>query len=240
MAIKGCTSKIFIDENHVSTQSAGFSLTFNTSIIEYNVLQTCNTLKLPDQPSLMIDHSGFYSQHAAGYLSKEFYDYILTNGGYITVQQGSTAPQVGVVLTDSFNANFVTSSQLANLIAVNGKWTGNVFYAGLFVADQQTITATGGTTEYDFGAAGTTGGVAFLLVHSISGTATNATVVVESSGTSGSGYATEGTFTFSAVGVVAIALSGTVNRYIRLNTTALGGATNFNVSSVVCVKGVNY
>ena len=49
-----------------------------------------------------------------------------------------------------------------------------------------------------------------------------------------------GTFTFSAKGAYEIALTSTVDRYVRLNCTGLGGATNFTVVGVVGVAGRTY
>lgn len=103
-----------------------------------------------------------------------------------------------------------------------------------------TISATGGTTAIDFGAAGTAGGYAYLHVTSITGTATNADIDIESATTAGGTYASEGTFTFSAIGDYTLALSGTVNRYIRINPTDLGGATALVVHVIACVDGVTF
>lgn len=127
------------------------------------------------------------------------------------------------------------------LITLAGKWVAsNNFYAGLWINDNETVDATGATTEYDFGAATSNGGKAYLLVHSITGTATSATIDVESSATSGSGHASEGTFTFSAVGVYPLSLSGTVNRYIQANVTDLGGADDITISILVCLADITY
>jgi hypothetical protein len=77
-----------------------------------------------------------------------------------------------------------------------------------------------------------------LFVTTITGSATNADIDVESSATQAGVYASEGTLTFSAVGAYAIDLTGTVNRWVRINTTDLGGATSFAVIVAVAVDGV--
>ena len=69
----------------------------------------------------------------------------------------------------------------------------------------------------------------------------NATITVQSDDNTGFATpATEGTFTFSAVGGQEIALSGAVDRYVRLNATSLGGATNYTVVGVIALSGITY
>ena len=77
-----------------------------------------------------------------------------------------------------------------------------------------------------------------MFVTTITGSATNAAIKVQSAATEGGSYADEGTFTFSAIGAYAVTLSGTVDRWVRINTTDLGGATSFVVNAIVCVNGV--
>ena len=90
--------------------------------------------------------------------------------------------------------------------------------------------------------AGAAGGRAWLWFHSNVGTATDATIDVESDDNSGFTSATSrGTFTFSTSGVHHLELSlATVERYLRINTTDLGGATSVNVTVVAGVSGITY
>lgn len=124
----------------------------------------------------------------------------------------------------TLNASFASSSGLRHGICV---------YSG-------TISATGATTAIDLGAAGSAGGVAYLHVTTETGTGTNADIDVESATTQGGTYASEGTFTFSGIGDYTLSLSGTVNRWVRLNCTDLGSATSWVVHAIVCVDGVTY
>lgn len=135
-------------------------------------------------------------------------------------------------------------SPVDSVIALNGGWGGgNGVRRGLRVWSG-TFSATGAQTSpgyVDLGAIGAAGGKAWLFVQAITGTATNATVTLESDdNTSFTSAATEGTFTFSAVGVQEMTLSGTVDRYVRLNCTSKGGATSFVVVAVAAVSGVTY
>lgn len=84
----------------------------------------------------------------------------------------------------------------------------------------------------DFGAGSTSGGTAVLHVATITGTAVNAVVTVQSS-PDGGVWTDEGTFMFSAVGGYVLALAGTVGRYVRLACASLGGATAIRCMAVV-------
>jgi len=48
----------------------------------------------------------------------------------------------------------------------------------------------------------------------------------------------KGSITFSDVGVYSLALSGTVETYVRVVIDDLGGATNFTAALVLCVADV--
>jgi hypothetical protein len=149
----------------------------------------------------------------------------------------NTAPPA-YVLDATWGQNLTINSPVAELITVTGEWPANDgMRRGRAVYDGD-LDATGTTTPRDFGAAGSAGGVALLFVQDIAGTATDADIDIESSATVDGTYASEGTATFSAEGVVAVAMTGTVNRWIRLNVTDLGGADGFTVVAIVCINGV--
>jgi hypothetical protein len=160
----------------------------------------------------------------------------------VTVIKSSTATITGGVAYTIPSCNAITLShdlQVAGVMTMNATWGGAVaMKRGKCAYGGAAIAATGAKPAIDLGAAGTTGGFAYLHVTGITGTATSATVDVESSDAEAGTYASEGTFTFSAIGVQALALTGTVNRWVRINCTSLGGATNFTVHAVVAVNGV--
>lgn len=155
---------------------------------------------------------------------------------YVTAPAGSP----GYVLPGASTNNLKIESPVAGVMTLSGGFVSDTGLRRGICVYSGTVNATGGTASIDIGAAGTTGGYAYLFVTTETGAGTNATIDIESSATEGGTYASEGTFTFSAVGVVAIALSGTVNRWLRLNCTALGGATSWYVTCVACVAGVTY
>lgn len=149
---------------------------------------------------------------------------------------GQPADVLPGAMTNNLDLDFPTAGVMA-LKATFGSTTG--LRHGLCVYSG-TVSATGGTTAIDFGAAGSAGGYAYLHVTGITGTATDATIDVESATTAGGTYASEGTFTFSAIGDYSLTMSGTVNRYIRINPTDLGGATALVVHVIACVDGVTF
>jgi hypothetical protein len=141
-------------------------------------------------------------------------------------------------------SKMATAGSASGLMTLNGEWPqGEGLVRGLRVWSG-TISATGAQTSpayIDLGAVGTAGGYAWLFVRAITGTATNASVLLQSDDNTGfTSAGTEGTFTFSSTGVVEVALSGTVDRYVRLSTSSMGGATNFAVTAIVAVSGVTY
>jgi hypothetical protein len=145
----------------------------------------------------------------------------------------------GYVIPNSNAISLSHDMSVGNVMALQASWggasamkRGKVPYAGV------AISATGTKPSIDLGAQGTTGGAAYLFVTTITGTASSAAIKVQSSATEGGSYADEGTFTFSAIGAYAVALTGTVDRWVRINTTSLGGATSFIVHCVVSVNGV--
>jgi hypothetical protein len=145
----------------------------------------------------------------------------------------------------AFNQRLAINSQVGNLITVAGNWptlksSGARMYRGYQVGTG-TVTGTGAVTGIDMGAAGTAGGKLFVFITSITGTATNASIKLQSDTNSDhSTTADEGTATFSAVGCQEVTLSGTVNRYQRMNVVGLGGATNFTFYAISCISGVTY
>jgi hypothetical protein len=243
MASKACNAKFLLDGYDMSGQSSGASIALDATSIDYDQMDTCVALKIPTAPATVFDHNGYYTDKTAGYLEKETYDRLGATAdnyiGYIPDSSLTVAP--AYVIDNTFASVLKMEAPVKGLLTVTGQWpTGDNATARGYVVYTGTISATGVKTYVDFGAAGAAGGRAFLFVRAITGTATNATVVVESCATSGGTYDVEGTFTFSTAvpNAYAIDLSGTVNRYIHINTTSKGGATSFDVTVIVAVTGV--
>jgi hypothetical protein len=78
----------------------------------------------------------------------------------------------------------------------------------------------------------------YVWVQSITGTATNASIKVQSATTEGGTYADEATVTFSAVGDASAAMTGAISQWLRVNVASMGGATSITLAVVACVDGV--
>ena len=148
---------------------------------------------------------------------------------------------VGYIAPSTNTENMAISAPIGGLITLNGSWLSGLGLKRGFQVYRGTISATGTSSYIDVGAVGSAGGYAWLFVTTVTGTATNADIDLESDdNTSFTSAAVEGTFTFTGKGVTQVTLSGTIDRYLRLNTTDLGGATSFLVTVIAAVSGVTY
>lgn len=238
-AIKGTKAQILVDEFDFSGDTAGIGVTVAMGEQDSTTLQDTAMISEPILPGMTIEQNGYFVGTGAGELEKELWDRLFASGNYVAALFGTdTAACPAYVKDDTFGASMQIQAPTAALITINGAWAkGQGGSRGLRVYTG-TLSATGTQTAYDFGSAGTAGGEAYLFIQTITDTATNAVILVESSATEGGAYATEATFTFSAVGASKQTMSGTVNRWLRLNASDLGGATDFTVVLIVCVDGV--
>ena len=245
MAVRACNTRILVNEYDLSGTTNGITVGGAVDTIDYGVLQTCTTLRIPTSPAITITHNGYFNGPSAGAIENELYTDLGTTGIYVTaIADTAGAIPVAYTLDTCWNETLVLDGPVAGLIACNGSWVtgtaGSQCYRGYQVY-RGTLSATGGATGIDFGAAGTAGGKAYLHVTTITGGATDATIDVESDTVSNfASAASEGTFTFSAVGAYTIDLADTVNRYVRVNCTDLGTATSFAVVCIVALSGVTY
>lgn len=242
--IRGCQTKILIDEWDLSGQSNSVNLTADVAVLDYVTFQNCFQQRIPGLPMSAIQHNGYFSGPGAGEMEEELHARLGSGNDVIVgvILGTSLAAPVGYVLPTSFGQQLRINAPVAELITVDGAWAGgsnNQLRRGLQLPLGTAVAATGAQTGIDFGAAGSAGGKAYLFVTGIAGSATNAAILIESASASNfSGAATEGTFTFSGVGAYEISLSGTIGRHIRANVSDLGGATSLTFLIVVCVEGV--
>ncbi len=244
MPVKSYQARILVDGFDFSNTSNTLKVDTDAQALEYNTFQEPAALSIPGVPKASIEHGGYYNGKAAGTLEAELYTRLGTGAVVVVAVILDTAGAVPVayVIPSSYNQQLTINAPVKELLTVMGKWpTANGrMYRGYQVA-RATISATGAVTGIDFGAGGIAGGKAWLFVQAITGTATNATIKVQSDSAADFGSAAdEGTFTFSAVGAYEIDLAGTVGRYVRLNCTSKGGATSFLVLAVVALSGVTY
>lgn len=243
--IKGTQARLLVDGYDFSTDTSSVTVDVATETMDATALQASGKTQVTLDPTGTISLAGYFVGTTVavddGQLEKEMYDRLGVANTVIAaviLDTSGTRP-TGYVLPSTSGAGLTLAAPVAGLITVEGEFSAGTLRRGYQVF-RGTISATGTQTSIDFGAAGSAGGLAYLFIQTITGTATNATIDIESSTTEGGAYASEGTFTFSAIGVQTVTMSGTVNRWLRLNCTAKGGATSFVVLCVACVSGVTY
>jgi hypothetical protein len=253
MAHKGKYARLLVGTSTWASDFSGVSnaleLSLSVDELEDTVLQSSAVSTLPGDPSGTITQNG-YMQYSASDSTQNLETRLAA-----AIAAATPLTVVGLWLTDieacpayvARNSNakgMKLGANVKDLITLQGEWPqGSGFVRGKRVW-QGTISGTGAQTSpayIDLGAAGAAGGYAWLFVRTITGTATSASVLLQSDDNTGfSSPATEGTFTFSSEGVVEVALTGAVDRYLRLSTSSLGGATSFVVTAIAAVSGVTY
>lgn len=247
MPIKACNTRIIVGGVDLSGDTNTVGVNIQGRNLTYGVLQDCDERKLPLSPAASIEHNGYYTGPASGTIDYVLRQYLASTTGVhvgVIFDTAATTP-FGYVQDTAYNSKYSSQAQTGQLITLSGQWptltgSGNQIVR-CYQAYGGAVTATGAKTGIDFGAAGSAGGRAYVFVTSITGSASSATIDVESDSDVAFGTAaSEGTATFSAVGCQEIALSGTVNRYVRVNVTSLGGATGFTFYAMVGLSGVSY
>lgn len=238
MAVLGRDIKILIDQFDFSGASNAASGDWSVPELDNSGFQADALTFEPGLSSGKLTHKGYYDGDDAGDLEKELRDRLGT----------ASAVHLGVLLDDTvayvsaqaWQQQVKLDMPLNDLITIEGSWPGAMNWQRGRVLFDGTLDATGEEAAVDVGAAGSAGGIVYVWVQSIAGTATGAEVDVESSATEGGTYASEATVTFSAVGGFTAAMTGTVNRWLRINCTDLGGATAVRLVVAACVAGVTY
>jgi hypothetical protein len=242
MAVKGYKTKLFIDDIPLALQISQFSVGATVNPLPYNVLQNPSTLKVAGLSNYMINLSGYMMTDSASDIRAKIQDNLQSSDCVIAwmLNTGINVP-IGSAFSNSFASEFSIEIPLDNLITVQGKFeriTNSLH--GFYIANEELSDSTGALSYYaDFGSSGSNGGNVLLIVSDITGSATDATIVIESDDNSSfSSAATEATLQFSAVGTYTASMSGTVDRYVRARVTDLGSATDFTLTILVGVNGI--
>lgn len=241
MAKSGTYARVFIDGFAFSCATS--ELEVGISVSENDSSTLCSTAEDMD-PSLStgsITINGFFIGADAG-LEEALHDRLATSNVLVSAIFGiDEVVAAGWTIPNSYGGSVDIAAPTSGLITMNGTFgAGDGIKHTVCVDRDKTVTATGTSTERNNVSAGSAGGKAWLHVTAISGTATNATIALESAAATGmSGATSEGTFTFSAVGAYEIALSGTIGQFLRSNVTSMGGATSITYTLVANVNNVN-
>jgi hypothetical protein len=238
--VRGTSAHLLIDEFDFSGETNSITISAEVSTLDPTNLASTGSEKIPNLPDGRIEHSGFHNGVGAGSIFQELYDRLgSATTAFVAVLLGD-AGQPAVVLPATWANQLTMEAPVNDLITLAGAWPSNGAMQNGVLVYRGAVSATGAQTAVDFGAAGADGGFAYLFVQDITGTAASAAVKVQSATTQGGSYADEGTFTFSGVGVQTVAMTGTVNRWLRANVTSLGGATGFEIVCIAGLSGINF
>lgn len=246
-------ARILVDGYDLSSRSMSVGVNTDVGVLEYTSLDSLARNAVPDVPTSGITHNGYFSNPDAGELERAFWDNLGSTANDILVTialgtQGTVIPSY--TLQTAYSLNMKLNAAAKQLVTADGEWRSGASSAPMRRGYQLftgLLSATGAQTGVDFGAAGSAGGIAFMHVTAVTGTATNATITVQ--GATDDIFTTPvtlGTFTFSGTsttGLQSLAVSlgsGTVHRYLRANCTSKGGATSFYVSVFACSANVTY
>jgi len=239
MAPKGRHGRLLLDEFDFSTDTMSASLEIGVEAVAANAWQSAAALAQPGVSGAKLKVSGYYTGAAAG-----------TVYGEMRERMGSEAPawcawlvdtrtlgQPADVMRTAWVSDLPLEAPIKELLTLSATFEG-VPFAGYTLLDGE-VTATDDGTVVTLPAAGTAGGTAFLFVRDIDGEATDATVSIECDTIVGMTTPTDkGSIEFSAVGVYELALTGTVEQYVRVTIDDLGGADGFTAALILCVDGV--
>lgn len=239
-AKKGTLAKLLVDEFDFSSETSGITATVAMSEQECTTLQATASLYAPILPSLKIEQNGYLrAAGSAGDMEQELEARLGVAGVYVAALFGTDAAACpAYVLDNTFNQTMNIQAPATGLITLNGAWGMGAGGSRGIRVFEGVLDATGAQAAVDLGAAGSAGGACYLFVQGIEGTATDAIIDVESASTEGGSYSEEAEFTFDDVGGYKALMTGTVNRWVRLNVEDLGGADELTVVLIVCVDGV--
>jgi hypothetical protein len=244
MAIKGNAQAILVDEFIFNSETSSVNTSISVAELDHTNIASTATEYKTGLTEWRITQNGYFAGGDADGIADELHDRLGTTGAQVAhIIDRTSNGNFAYVIPDAFNANLPIEATAANLVTMNGEWAASdAGHRGRCVAYNASISGTGAGTSIDFGSAGSSGGYAYLFLHTIdgddSGTSTNTDIDVESATTEGGSYSSEGTFTTSATGGTAITMSSTVNRWIRFNVTDMGGASALTATVIVCVTGV--
>lgn len=241
--IKGINTRVLVGGYLLSSQTNSATVQASNNSIETTPFEATGKQYVVLPPDGNIDIGGYmtFDTSNGATFEKRLHTSLTTadNVGIIYYNT-AVAGSPGYVLPGAYTDNLQIQSPVAGVVTVSGSYTSTTGLRRGVCIYSGTISATGTTTAVDIGAAGSAGGYAYLFITTETGTGTGAEIDIESATTAGGTYSSEGTFTFDGIGVQSATLSGTVNQWLRLNCTDLGGATSWVVTCIACVDGVTY
>lgn len=244
MATKGTSQAVLVDEFIFNAATSSVSLAISVAEHDQTNIASSAMEYTPGLPEWRLTQNGYFVGGNADGFADELHDRLGATGAQVAHLPDRTSTNTpAYVIPDAFNAALPIDAPVDGLITMSGEWAASAGgHRGKLITYNTTITSVAPGTSIDLGSAGSAGGHAYLFVHaidgSVNGTSTDTVINVGSSATEGGTYDVESTFTFSATGGYARTMTGTVNRWLRINTTDLGGATSVAVTAIVVVTNV--
>lgn len=242
-AVNSRYTRLWVNEFDFSGISNSLEVAITNQREETTCFQDTGKVFTNTDQEATITQQGYFQNAGAGEFEQEMYESIANNEAlYLAALFGThVAACPAYVARTTRTLELPIKAAIGGLITVGGQWFNGVGISRGLRAYAGTISATGAQTYIDMATVGAGAGFAWLFVQAKTGTITNATITVQCDDNTGFGSpATKGTFTFSAIGAYEIALSGGLERYVRINCTSMGGATNFTVGVIVAAQGVTY
>jgi len=222
--VSATKSRVLAGTLSASCYSRGFSLSSGVDMLDVSTL--CDDAKayIPGQESSTASFTLIYDEAQAAHAGT----WATAGNLPVTFLPGGAAVGDAAFLIDSIRTDYSTTTSVTGTVdaSITTQTTGDTGYGACIAA---LTTITGGTptgTAVDNGASSANGAVAHLHVTAFSGLTSNAISIEHS--TNNSTWATLATFTtVTAATTQRLAVTGTVNRYLRVvdDVTGTGSCT---------------
>ena len=241
-ATRGRYTTILIDGINLDGQSNNVVVGVQNGQIDVTPFQTDGRVFLVEPPQGTIQHQGYLSDLGPGSFEQETFNRLGQNVNYVSVFLNTAlAACPTYVIPDTVADSLQIAAPANGVITIQGNWIAGSGSAGMqrgLRLFDGTVSGTGVQTHIDLVTPGTNG-FAYLFFRQSGGAATNATVTVQSDDNTGfTSATTHGTFTISALDGYAMTITGTIDRYARVNVTSLGGASSLTFAAIIVSGGV--
>lgn len=239
MPVHGRYTRILLDEFDFSGVNNTAEVSISSDSVDVTPFQATAKEYVVMGADGSIVHNGYYVGSTSSDLETALQSRMSTSTSTAAVLLGTSAASYPAYIVPSTGTKEMKlNGSTGAVVTLNGSYhSGSGIRRGI-VLYRGTLSSTGAQTFVDMGSAGSNGGYVHVFVQTITGTASSAAIKFQSATSSGGTYADEATVTFSAVGAHSGTMSGTVDRYMKINCSSLGGATSFLVVAVACVNGV--
>ena len=154
----------------------------------------------------------------------------------VSIAQNGFTPGSPVWVMPVKTHTFDVKAQVANAVEFSATFDaaqGSIPAIGVSLADLTAVTATANGATQDNTTGTTNGAILQLHITAVSGTTPSLTAIVQHS-TNGSSWTTLGSFTAAtAIGAQTVTVTGTVNRYTRVQWTVSGTTPSFTAQASI-------